>query len=666
MRFALLKAPIVAGLAFGVITGVVPAGDQVDTACAHPEHVVGGICADPSGTPDARDQHAGVDGHLPPTRHNVNLVGKVDLTEVDGGVADVGYFEGFAYLNAFSPECAGRSPESQGTGVHVVDVRDPSNPTKVGFLPAEPNSYVGEGISVITFAGKDILVHNNETCDAGKQVVSGVSVWDVTNPQAPAPLGQFGDTTPAVSLQTYHTTHSVQAFVWQGRAYFVAQDNQDLKDVDIFDMTGLIQGTATAPVLAWEGGLEDWVPAHAPLANGASVFHHDMQQKIIDGHNYLLASYWDAGQVLLNIDDPANPVFAGDSDFHSPDPETGFQISEGNSHQSYWSSNNKYVLSSDEDFSPTRTLCEIATGTNAGPTGCVEYGWTVPISTNYPDGLQGQTVFGGSGCVEDLNGNGVSDREEVPDATDPNQIVVFSRGTCFFSIKVETGQLAGYRAVAIGNSHGGSRAGLVGDAFTAGGKGHEFTVTSSAFGIGHSAMHVLFNDEPAFSPPEGYAAGGDLPAIGTTGEDISAEGGVFDAWGYVNLHDATQPNLPIIDTYAVAESLEADHASGFGNLTVHEVKTDPRRGINLAYFSYYDAGLRVVEFGPSGMREVGRFIDEGGNDFWGVFPVGDEVAGHGYGSVNGIGNDERPLILLSDRDFGLYIVDYTGKKPRKD
>jgi len=50
----------------------------------------------------------------------------------------------------------------------------------------------------------------------------------------PVKLEQFGDTTPAVARQTYHTTHSVQAFVWQGKAYAVAQDSQDLKDVDIF------------------------------------------------------------------------------------------------------------------------------------------------------------------------------------------------------------------------------------------------------------------------------------------------------------------------------------------------------------------------------------------------------------------------------------------------
>ena len=94
------------------------------------------------------------------------------------------------------------------------------------------------------------------------------------------------------------------------------------------------------------------------------------------------------------------------------------------------------------------------------------------------------------------------------------------------------------------------------------------------------------------------------------------------------------------------------------------MKTDPRRRVNLAYFSYYNAGFRVAEFGPGGLTEVGFFIDEGGNNFWGVFPIGDETAGHGYPSHPGRGEGLRPDILLSDRDYGLYVVEYTGKRPK--
>ena len=619
------------------------------TALAHPEH---GQTDEDAGVVVDK-QHDGDGGHLPASRKDVELVGKVDLTGVPGGVADVAAHGRYAYLAAFSPECAGR-PGAQGTGVHVVDIGDPAQPRKVGFLPAEVNSYVGEGVHVIDLEGRQYLLHNNETCNGSQPVTSGFSLWDVTDPTAATKLGQFGDRTPAVANQAFHTTHSVQGFVWRGRAYAVAQDNNDLEDVDIFDLTPAISGSGPA-VLVWEGGIEDWPAAHAPLANGDSVFNHDVQQKVIDGHNFLLVSYWDAGQVLLNIDDPANPVFVGDSDFTGPDL-AGFAIPEGNSHQSYWSQDGRYVLSSDEDFSPTRTLCQITTGPSAGATACGEFGWTVPLGTGT---VEGPTVWGGSGCVEDVDGNGVSDRAEVPPATSPDQIIVFSRGTCFFSIKTESGQLAGYRTVAVGNSHGGSRNGLLADGFLCGSQGHTYTNTVSAVCIGHRAMHQLFADSPGFSGPEVV----DLPAVGTLGERLSVRGGVFDGWGYLRLHDATQPDLPEIGAYAVPESLDPAYASGFGNLTVHEVKTDTRRGKDLAYASYYDAGLRVLSFGPGGLTEVGHFIAEGGNDFWGVFPhcVG-QCALNDRDKGRGAHDAKRPLLLMSDRDSGLWILRYTGKE----
>ena len=628
-------------------------------AAAHggPDH--GG--ADPVDGPVDHEydkQHGGDTGHLPASRKNVDLVGKVKLTDVDGGIADVAGYKQTAYLNAFHPECPGRNPGSQGTGVHVVDISDPANPVKINFLPAEPNSYVGEGVHVVTFEGRDILVHNNENCRT--PTISGFAVWDVTSPAAAFKLGQFGDPSPAVTGQTFHTTHSVQAFTWQGRAYAVAQDNQDLKDVDIFDVTPAIRGTGPA-VLVAEVGLEDWPGAQGSYANGDTVFHHDMQQKVIGGHNFLAVSYWDAGQVLLDIDDPANPVFVGDSDYSSPDPEFPFiEIPEGNSHQSYWDQDGDYLLSTDEDFSPTRTLCRITTGPNTGATGCGEFGFTKSLADTYPDGFEGQTVFGGSGCDADLNGNGTSDRAEVPSASSTGaDIVVFSRGDCFFSDKIRTGELAGYPVVAIGNSHGGSRNGLLPDAFICGGQGSPVAGTAVGLCIGHRAMHLLFNDAPEYSPPEGYAAGGDLPAIGTLGERLSARGGVFDGWGYVHLHDASSPNLTVIDTYAVAESKDPAYASGFGNLTVHEVKTDMRAGKDLAYFSYYDAGLRVACFGPGGITEIGHFIAPGGNDFWGVYPLLPGKAGEAPGKG---GDHARPLLLMSDRDSGLWILRYTGKE----
>jgi hypothetical protein len=103
-------------------------------------------------------------------------------------------------------------------------------------------------------------------------------------------------------------------------------------------------------------------------------------------------------------------------------------------------------------------------------------------------------------------------------------------------------------------------------------------------------------------------------------------------------------DLTAVDHFAIEEGIDERYASGFGDLSVHEFATDPTE--YLAYSSYYSGGMRVLRFGDSGLEQTGKFIDQGGNNFWGVevftTPQGDR------------------LFAGSDRDFGLYIFRYTG------
>jgi hypothetical protein len=426
------------------------------------------------------------------------------------------------------------------------------------------------------------------------------------------------------------------------------QDNQDLRDVDIFDVSN-----PRTPVMLAERGLEDWPGAQGSYANGDTVFHHDMQHKRINGHDFLLVSYWDAGQVLLNIDNPASPTFVGDSDFRTPDPlMPQFDIPEGNSHQSYWDADNEFIVSTDEDFSPFRTNFALTTGANAGPYGAGEFGFTPTVESQPGSQIAGPTVFGGRGCLAagpNAGPDAVAGEPSPPPASaipaDPGEqkTVVFSRGGCFFSTKIAAGQDLGYDVVIIGQSHAGTRNGLLPDGFFCGGQGHDYDEQIPAICIGHRAMHLMFNDAPEFTGTEGA----DIP-LGALGERYLATT-EFDGWGYVQLHDARDPNLRIIDSYAVPEALDHEFAEGFGTLSVHEVKTDPRTNVDLAYLSYYNAGARVVKLSHKhGIQEVGFFIDEGGNHFWGIYP-------HRLGNSQG-----QPLLLYSDRDRGLYILRYTG------
>ena len=135
-----------------------------------------------------------------------------------------------------------------------------------------------------------------------------------------------------------------------------------------------------------------------------------------------------------------------------------------------------------------------------------------------------------------------------------------------------------------------------------------------------------------------------MPAIGTPGASVSATS-TFDGWGTIHLLDAK--TLEEIDNYSIPEAIDPAYAAGFGAMSVHEVATD--KAENLAYLSWYDAGIRVIRFGPNGIEEVGHYIDPNGNDFWGV-------------EAHRLPGDptETTYILGSDRDSGLWIFKYTG------
>jgi hypothetical protein len=143
-------------------------------------------------------------------------------------------------------------------------------------------------------------------------------------------------------------------------------------------------------------------------------------------------------------------------------------------------------------------------------------------------------------------------------------------------------------------------------------------------------------------------------AVGTVAAAPVSVAAVFDGWGYVRLVE-TQ-TMREVDAYAIPESLDARYATGFGDLSVHEVAVDPNRP-GLAYLSYYSGGLRVVEYDKDGIREVGAFIDDEGNNFWGVEHHSLPLTQGNRGKKAARANE---LILASDRDSGLWIFRYTG------
>lgn len=621
----------------------------------------GAAVADPDG------QHGTDEGHLIGTGEwgKINLLDVVDVTDTPDLIADVTVSPDgdTAFLaNWGEPDCAG--PETGGqtspdAGAFVIDITDietdPDSAELIGFIPSHQDTRPGEGMHVVEittahFSG-DVLVMNNEAC--GKNAKGGVSLWDVSDPSKPRKLSEnFGDKEPGSS--DANEIHS--AFAWDAgdNAYVVLTDNEQFPDVDILDIT-----KPNRPRLVAEYDLNAF-DVDQPDLGLTESFLHDMVVKQIDGRFIMLLSYWDGGYVLLDVTDPANAVFLGDTDFADVDPELleslGVALTpEGNAHQAEFTMDDAFFIGTDEDFAPYRTdALNITTGPFQGEYPSVIVPGGLPPAALDDLTLSGPVVYGGYGCPDSA---AIPSPEDVPGYLDMLQpgdetIIVLQRGptgdpsapeeACFPGEKAHEAALAGWDAVLFVQRHV-----AVDEPFCGSGA---FVDEIVAVCTTHEAFHKLFNlppfDPAQWSYPESLA-------IGTIGERIEV-GSIFDGWGYVHLFDAT--TLEDLDTYAIPEAHDPAFAFGFGDLSVHEVAVDPQDA-SLAYLSYYSGGLRAIQIVCAGapydaddptidrttceLVEVGGYLDPEGNDFWGVETF--------------IGEDGMTYILASDRDSGLWI-----------
>lgn len=595
-----------------------------------------------SGTVAAHDDvdtpglHGPTEGHLIGTGSwgDLDLISSLALSGAhDDLVADVAVSpdgETAFLANWGADDCAG--PETGGqnspdAGAWIVDIRDLENPKEIGFIPSHQDTRPGEGMHVVNITTKsfqgDILVMNNEQC--GKNGKGGVSLWDVTDPSNPKRLSEnFGDRS-GVRGDT-DSTHS--AFAWDAgdRAYVVMQDSSEFPDVDILDITNPMR-----PRLIAEYDLNDYGVNQPELALTDSDLH-DMVVKQIDGKWILLASYWDGGYVLLDVTIPTVPVFIGDTDYPAIDPQlferTGIALSpEGNGHQAEFTLDDKFFIATDEDFGPYRLEVQ----TNDGGAYLAKPG----TQTSVEDALAiaGTTIFVGRGC----NGDAA-----VPAAstTGGPYIAVVERGLCTFEEKVANIQAAtGYDAVIIFNREGSDACTSVFEPFLV-------NDALPVVFIGREAGFGLFDIQASFNLANCLAGAAQAPlAVGITGDVVTSISSSFDGWGYVHLYG--RESLDLLDTYAIPEAHDPAFASGFGDLSVHEVATDPLDA-SRAYLSYYSGGVRMIEIvcanpadeATCDLVEVGGYLGAAGNDVWGV---------------EAFARDGQTYVLGSDRDSGLLI-----------
>jgi hypothetical protein len=628
----LSRAAVVAGVTVVKIWPAVALGDDVPARDKHgtDAHVE---VADGGHEVTAGHQHGHNEGHLPAARENVQLLGKLELSApfgdvAEGQIADVALHKGYAYLNSW------RGGDCKRGGLFIVDARNPRKPKQLGYIPALAGNYHGEGADVLKIRTKqykgDVLAVNNEYCDGSAFGArgGGMDLYDVSDPKNPKTLVQgFGDfgpegslTDPTGSRTGANSSHNVVLWSYKGKAYATVQDNVEYHDVDIFDISDPRTPTPVA-----EHDLVDLFPGvkETPPPNGDWIYNHDDFVKMVDGRPTMIASYWDAGYITVDISDPAHPVYKGDNDFGTLDPLFPGLSPEGSAHQAEFSHDNRYILGADEDFSPYRSRSSIPSDPAAGTFVTVEAGDTARVVADLPDRkLDGPTTFVGRACT--------ADSVPPPGADDGNpateRIAVIERSDCAFAIKIANVTAKGWEGYVVFNNAGRPDGDPLVNMATGG------ATIPGVFMTRADALKGIF------------AGAQSTPAIGGSGRDFEVAV-LFDGWGYAQLYRNVAGKLQRVDSYAIPEARDEKYASGFGDLSIHEFAADPEK--NIAYSSYYSGGLRVFSFGPRGLDEVGRFIDEGGNNFWGVEYAAED-------------DEDEGLIAASDRDYGLYLFRYTG------
>lgn len=593
-------------------------------AYAHPDPQSDGAT---DGATDGADtytdtrQHGGSEGHLPASKSgNIDLVSKIKLKNVEPEkIADVGVLGNYAYLAAWGVVSC------ENTGVHVVNMSNVKKPKEVAFIEAKKGSYPGEGIQALPISTPkfdgDILVSNNEKCaDNG---FGGMNLYDVSNPKRPTPLAVGVGDSPAdgQGKKDVNETHSVFAWDAGDKAYAAIVDNEEGTDVDIMDITN-----PKKPFLTAEYDLDETFPQITQAApdNLVEIFLHDLVVKEIDGKQVMMASYWDAGYVKLDVTDVKAPVYLGDTDFTDPDPEaaeSGLTVPpEGNGHQSEFTKDNKYVVGADEDFAPfalnaknTTDNTDIDASQGSGTTK-LEPGTTIT----------GQSKFVGLAC-----------EPGVP-AGDGSQIAVVERGVCDFTTKVANiVEAGGYEAVLVFNRTASDACEVP--------LGMSVEGDIPAFGVAPRSQGYAIFDAP-YNEEECLAGDGTETApieVGAVGDELTFSS-YFDGWGYVHLFDNSNGKMTELDTYAIPEAHDPEFADGFGDLSVHEVATS-QQAANRLYFSYYSGGFRVAEIKNDKIVEKGHYIAKDGSNFWGV-----EVFEKGG----------KEYVAASDRDSGLWIFKY--------
>ena len=533
--------------------------------------------------------------------------------------ADVWLHRGFAYIGTWAAG-SDRTRGCPGTGVKIVDLATPAEPAMIG-VAAEHEGTTAEVVRVRAvrtpaFQG-DLLAVGLQAC--GAEAVRGVDLWDVTNPRAPTWLG-FSSVGPGTG--GVHELDLIQRTDGRVLALLAVPFSElghadHLGDFRIVDVT---DPRAPTPLADWGAQAALDIGQYDGLGTDTLVYAHSARASADGMRAYV--SYWDAGEMIFDLTDPAAPRLLGRTSFPPG--------AEGNAHSADITPDGRWLIEADEildveshalrvDSPPEIAGLVPAGGTLPGPP------WADTPSVTAPLAYLGRGCPAGDWVGRVTGGERADAADPYP--TDPSgRIALLDRGTCPFADKIERAKAAGAVGAVVINS-----------------ADTPLTPNSAngplgAFGIPRAAGERL---------KAALAAG---RAVDVTLSEELREYGDFGGLRFWDLTDPAQPRAAA--TYATPRS-RVDRAQGPsepGRFSAH----NPVMQGDLLFVSWFSDGVRVLDIrDPVAPREIASWVPPPGAAPEAVRNYLGEGA-----QVWGVAVD-GDLVVASDINSGLWVLRFT-------
>lgn len=214
--------------------------------------------------------------------HNIELIGHSDLNG-NGDCMQLQFIGG----NHLAVAHMGKTR----AGTSIVDISDPTSPTVVALLENPPGTHSHKVQVVDNYMIVNQERNPNEK--AAKEWTAGISVYDVSTPESPEKVGFVH----APGLGVHRMTWFDFPYAYVGGSD-VGFSDQIFLTIDLSDPTSpFIAGRWWWPGMNKAAGEEQtWIPPQRFKC------HHPMLR---NGRAY--AGWWDAGYVILDIEDPTMP-----------------------------------------------------------------------------------------------------------------------------------------------------------------------------------------------------------------------------------------------------------------------------------------------------------------------------------------------------------------------